>query len=95
MKVIQLYAPTSTQPEKDVEAMYEDISTVIQTSSSYYRVVMGDFNTELRARNSAATKEGQIGYKKRNHRSQILADFMEKEGFFEIKTFFKKQPQEN
>lgn len=56
---------------------------------------MEDFNTELGARSSAATKVGQFGYKKRNHRGQILADFMEKEGFFEIKTFFKKQPQEN
>lgn len=52
----------------------------------------GDFNTELGARNSAATKEGQFGYKQKKHTGQILANFMEKEGFFKINTF-KKQTQ--
>lgn len=28
---------------------------------------MGDFNTELGARNSAATKEGQFGYKQKKN----------------------------
>ncbi|XP_038206257.1 uncharacterized protein LOC119828225 [Zerene cesonia] len=47
MKVIQVYAPTSTHPDEEVEAMYEDISRAIHSSKTHFNVVMGDFNAKL------------------------------------------------
>ena len=50
LKVIQVYAPTSTHSDDEVEALYEEISEAIHTSETYFTVVMGDFNANVGAR---------------------------------------------
>ncbi|XP_045452764.1 uncharacterized protein LOC123661869 [Melitaea cinxia] len=50
LKVIQVYAPTSTHPDDEVEAMFEEISTAIHSSQSHYTVEMRDFNAKLSRR---------------------------------------------
>ncbi|XP_052742326.1 craniofacial development protein 2-like [Bicyclus anynana] len=92
LKVIQVYAPTSTHPDEEVEVLYEDISKAIHASNSYYNVVMGDFNAKLGERSGSELKVGRFGYGQRNDRGQMLADFMEKEGLFMMNSFFKKPP---
>ena len=92
LKVIQVYAPTSAQPDEEVEVLYEDISRALHASNSYYNVVMGDFNAKLGERSGSELRVGQFGYGQRNHRGQMLADFMEKEGLFMMNSFFKKPP---
>ncbi|XP_023934350.1 uncharacterized protein LOC112043258 [Bicyclus anynana] len=58
MMVIQVYAPTSTQIDEDVEVLYEDISKAIHASHSYYNIEMGDFNAKLDVR--SGSKESSI-----------------------------------
>ncbi|XP_045450002.1 uncharacterized protein LOC123658694 [Melitaea cinxia] len=50
LKVIQVYAPTWTHPYDEVEAMYEEISTAIHSSTCHYTAMMGDFNAKLSRR---------------------------------------------
>ncbi|KAG6440869.1 hypothetical protein O3G_MSEX001433 [Manduca sexta] len=92
LKVIQVYAPTSTHPDEEVEEMYEDISRAIHTSKTYFNVVMGDFNAKLGMRSDAELKVGKFGHGQRNLRCQRLADFLEKEGLFAMNSFFQKPP---
>ena len=92
LKVIQVYAPTSTHPDEEVEAMYEDISRAIHASKTHFSVVMGDFNARLGQRSGNELKVGQFGVGQRNQRGQRLAEFMEKEGLYMMNSFFKKPP---
>ncbi|CAH2246837.1 jg12407 [Pararge aegeria aegeria] len=89
LKVIEVYAPTTAHSDKEVEALYEDISKAIHTSKTYYSVVMGDYNARLGKRSGAELRVGQFGYGQRNERGQMLADFMEKEGLFMMNSFFE------
>ncbi|XP_072938827.1 uncharacterized protein [Epargyreus clarus] len=93
LKVIQVYAPTSTHSDDEVEVMYEDISKAIHTSKSYFTVVMGDFNAKLGVQYGDESKVGPFGFGHRNHRGHLLANFLEKEGFYMMNSFFKKKPQ--
>ncbi|KAF9818198.1 hypothetical protein SFRURICE_003939 [Spodoptera frugiperda] len=46
LKVIQVYAPTSTHCDDEVEALYEEISKAIHSSETHFTIVMGDFNAK-------------------------------------------------
>ncbi|KAL0868479.1 hypothetical protein ABMA27_007962 [Loxostege sticticalis] len=93
LKVIQVYAPTSKHPDEEVEVMYEDISRAIHKSTTYFNVVMGDFNAKLGKRGDGELKVGEFGYGQRNSRGQRLAEFLEKEDLFMMNSFFRKPPQ--
>ena len=92
LKVIQVYAPTSSHPDDEVETMYEDVSRAIHTSKTHFTVVMGDFNAKLGKKSDDELRVGQFGYGQRNPRGQRLADFLEKEGLFMMNSFFQKPP---
>ncbi|XP_063635113.1 uncharacterized protein LOC134805838 [Cydia splendana] len=92
LKVIQVYAPTSSHSDDEVEAMYEDVSRAIHTSKTYFTVVMGDFNAKLGKRSGDELRVGQFGYGQRNPRGQRLADFLEREELFMMNSFFQKPP---
>nr|XP_032516092.1 uncharacterized protein LOC116769173 [Danaus plexippus plexippus] len=47
LKVVQVYTPTSSHPDEEVESMYENISRAIHTSKTHFNVVLGDFNVKL------------------------------------------------
>ncbi|CAK1602653.1 unnamed protein product [Parnassius mnemosyne] len=92
LKVIQVYAPTSAHPDEKVEEIYEDISRAIHSSKTHYTVLMGDFIAKLGTRENGELKVGKFGIGQRNLRGQQLANFMEKEGFFMMNSFFQKRP---
>ncbi|XP_062526852.1 craniofacial development protein 2-like [Bombyx mori] len=92
LKVIQVYAPTQTHPDDEVEALYEDVSRAIHSSKTHFTVVMGDFNAKLGCRSNDELKVGQFGYGQRNSRGQRLVDFLEKEGLYMMNSFFQKPP---
>ena len=91
LKVIQVYAPTSTHSDDEVETMYEDISKAMHGSKTHFTVVMGDFNAKLGKRDGDELRVGQFGVGRRNHRGHLLASFMEKEGLFMMNSFFRKR----
>ena len=92
LKVIQVYAPTSTYADDEVEAMYEDITRAIETNKTYFTVVMGDFNAKVGTQREDETKIGQHGEGLRNHRGQMLVNFLEQQDLFLMNSFFKKSP---
>ena len=47
LKVIQVYAPTSSHSDDEVETMYEDVSRAIHSSKTHFTVVIVDFNARL------------------------------------------------
>ena len=77
----------------EAEALYEEISEAIHISETYFTVVMGDFNAKVGARNGDELRVGPFGYGgQRNHRGQRLVDFMEKEEFHFMNSYFQKRP---
>ncbi|CAG9131832.1 unnamed protein product [Plutella xylostella] len=93
MKVIQVYAPTSKHTDDEVELAYEDVSSALRKFTTHFTVVMGDFNAKLGKQEGGETKVGSHGFGVRNHRGQMLADFLEKEGLYMMNSFYKKKPQ--
>ena len=47
VKVIQVYAPTSTHDNKEVETLYEDVEKVLEENRTHYQYIVGDFNAKL------------------------------------------------
>jgi len=93
LRVIQVYAPTSTYPDEVAEAMYEDIAKAIHaTTKAHYNVVMGDFNAKVGVQERGETKIGSYGLGRRNQRGRMLVNFLESEGLFLMNSFFKKKP---
>ncbi|XP_064076267.1 craniofacial development protein 2-like [Vanessa tameamea] len=94
LKVVQAYAPTSTHSDDEVEEMFDDISRALHsTTKTHYNVVMGDFNAKVGVQNCSESVVGPHGFGSRNHRGQMLVNFLEREGLFLMNSFFKKQPQ--
>ena len=94
LKVIQVYAPTSTCSDETAEAMYEDIAKAMHsTTKAHYNVVMGDFNAKVGLQERGESKVGPFGLGRRNHRGQMLVNFLESQGLFLMNSFFEKKPQ--
>ncbi|KAI8440552.1 hypothetical protein MSG28_001794 [Choristoneura fumiferana] len=94
LKVVQVYAPTSTHSDDEVEDMFDDISKALHfTTRAHYNVVMGDFNAKVGVQSYSESVVGSHGFGSRNHRGQMLVNFLEKEGLFLMNSFFKKQLQ--
>ncbi|XP_072938889.1 uncharacterized protein [Epargyreus clarus] len=55
---------------------------------------MGDFNAKLGVQYGDELKVGPFGFGHRNHRGPLLANFLEKEGFYMVNSCFKKKPEE-
>ncbi|KAJ0183213.1 hypothetical protein K1T71_001189 [Dendrolimus kikuchii] len=94
LKVVQVYAPTSAHSDEEVEAMYDDITKAIHgTTSAHYNVVMGDFNAKVGVQKRDEPIIGPYGLGRRNHRGQMLVNFLEMQGLFLMNSFYKKKPQ--
>eukprot|EP00795_Rhopilema_esculentum_P012550 gene12550-biopygen2593 len=46
LQVIQVYAPTSSHNDEEVEELYEEIGKSMEKNKSQYKIVMGDFNAK-------------------------------------------------
>lgn len=42
MKIIQVYAPTSSSTDEAIEEFYEELTEQVTTSKDHYTLVMGD-----------------------------------------------------
>ena len=50
VKIIQVYAPTSSHGDEEIEEFYEDINSMLDAAKTHYTVVMGDFNAKIGVR---------------------------------------------
>nr|ADI61810.1 endonuclease-reverse transcriptase [Bombyx mori] len=94
LKVVQVYAPTSSYSDDDVEIVYDDITRALHdTTKAHFNVVMGDFNAKVGVQTCDESVLGSFGYGCRNHRGQMLVNFLQRERLFLMNSFFKKKPQ--
>lgn len=91
VKNVQVYAPTSSHSDEEVESFYEDVHTAIDRNQTHFLVVMGDFNAKVGRRVDQETSVGQHGIGTRNERGQMLVDFAESRSLYILNTLFEKK----
>ena len=47
VKVIQVYAPTSSYDDEEIEEMYEEINSLMGSIKTHYTMIIGDFNAKI------------------------------------------------
>lgn len=47
IKFTQVYAPTSTNSEEDMEIFYKHLKTVMIADNTDWNIIMGDFSAKL------------------------------------------------
>ena len=91
LSLIQVYAPTESAKEGEIEVFYTNLCKAIDLAHKTY-IIMGDFNAKI-----GYPKTGeylimkQYGYGLRNHRGQRLIDFAIENKVAILNTFFKKK----
>lgn len=96
LKIIQVYAPTSTCSDEEIDAFYDDVDSALSRRSSHYTLLMGDFNAKLGLRNDdTEASMGPYGFGVRNERGQRLLEFLLQQKLYAMNSFFKKAPQRN
>ena len=66
LKCIQVYMPTCSHPDDEVEHVYEDVDNSLSNSRAHYNIVMGDFNAKVGPRQCMEKCTGQYGLGERN-----------------------------
>ncbi|XP_048516546.1 craniofacial development protein 2-like [Dendroctonus ponderosae] len=93
LKMIQVYAPTSTHADAEVEVFYDDINTAIHQELTHYSMLIGDFNAKLgHKEDETETPLGTHGFGVRNERGQTLLEFLLQHNLFVMNSFYRKAP---
>ena len=90
LNCIQVYMPTSSHPDEEVEQVYEDIDNILSNSRAHYNIVMGDFNAKVGPRQHMEKCTGQYDLGERNQLGDMLVMFAECHGLKIVNTLFKK-----
>ena len=90
LKCIQVYMPTSSHTDDEVEQVYEDIDNILSNIRAHYNIVMGDFNAKVGPRQHIEKYSGQYGLGERNQQGDMLVEFAECHGLKIVNTLFKK-----
>ena len=91
--VVQVYAPTSSSVEEDIEAFYEIVQSVIdQTPSRDSLYIIGDWNAKVGSDISNGIT-GNFGLGERNDRGDELVEFCSRNDLGIMNTFFKLYPR--
>ena len=73
LQVVQVYAPTSTNEDEEVE---EEVSKIMSENKSYYKIVIRDFSAKVDGhQQDDGAVVGQYRYGKRNERGTRLVQF--------------------
>lgn len=91
IKVIQVYAPTSTHTDEEVEMFYDDVAMALSKAPTYFSFITGDFNAKIgKKEDEGEFSLGQHGIGERNERGNTLLQFLLEHGLYAMNTFFKK-----
>lgn len=94
MKIIQIYAPTSTHSDEEMEAFYDDVSRAMNENRTHYLYLVGDFNAKLgKKADEAEYVVGRYGTGDRNERGDMLLDYLHQKNLFAANTFFRRKRQ--
>ena len=91
MQIIQVYAPTTSHADEEIEMFYENLEKTIDPKCKYH-IIMGDFNAKVgkQDQNSTARSVGPHGTGERNERGERLMNFAEENNLIIANTFFQK-----
>lgn len=89
LSIIQVYAPTESAEEEELEFFYSTVDKAIRLSGNNIAVI-GDFNAKIGQPKPSETVTGNYGYGDRNCRGNRLIDFAYENNLAIINTFFKK-----
>ncbi|GBP23084.1 Craniofacial development protein 2 [Eumeta japonica] len=91
ISIIQIYAPTDTASDYEIDTFYKTIETAIESAHKHI-ILMGDFNAKIGApKDTENFIMKQYGYGVRNDRGQRLIDFALENKLTIINTCFKKK----
>ena len=91
LKCVQVYLPTTSHPDEEIEKVYEEIDNIIINSKAHCNIVMGDFNVKVGPGEIRETCTGWYSIGTRNRRGDMLVEFVERHKFKIMNTFFKKR----
>ena len=92
LQVIQVYAPTSSHSDEEVEELYEEIARSMEKNKSHFKIIMGDFNAKVgQQHKSDGTIVGQFGLGERNERGTRLVQFAASKNLKIANTHYKKR----
>ena len=86
VKCAQVYLPTTSYPDEEIEKVYGEIDIIIN-SKAHYNIVMGDFNAKVGPGEIRETCTGSYGIGTRNRRGDMLVEFAERHIFKITNTF--------
>lgn len=76
--IIQIYMPTTTHEEEEIDSMYERLEEVLdETKGTDYVIIMGDWNAVV-GEGAEGKIIGKYGLGKRNSRGDKLVEFCER-----------------
>lgn len=94
VKLIQVYAPTSTHDDEEVERFYEDVEKALNENPSHYQYLIGDFNAKLGKREEdSEVSIGSFSNDQRNERGTTLLNFLQQHNLYAMNSFFAGKPQ--
>ena len=91
IQLIQVYMPTCSNSDEEVELIYENVNKLLQKKSLPIIIVMGDFNAKIGIGESNEQCTGNYGSGLRNTRGQMLINFAQCNTLKIINTLYKKQ----
>lgn len=92
MKIVQVYMPTSTHPDEEIEEVYEEIEELLDSCKTHYTMVMGDFNATIGLRRDGESHVlGKYGVGHRNERGDRLIEFATSRNLHIANTKFQKK----
>ena len=89
LKIVQVYDPTISHSEDEINIFYNDIDKILE-NPIHYTIVMGDFNAKVR-RNPSETATGSFGLGQRNERGDTLIEWTASKDYKIMNTLFQKK----
>ena len=92
VNIIQVYAPTSSHEDEEIEEFYESIELALKDCHKKdFLIIMGDFNAKVGRKEDGDNETvGMYGMGNRNDRGERLIQFARSRNLVITNTFFKK-----
>ena len=93
LNIIQVYAPTSTSTESDIDEFYRGLDTVTKQCKAHeLTLVIGDFNAKV-GNTETPGVTGKFGLGDRNERGEKLVEWAEVNNMLVGNTLFQQHPR--
>jgi hypothetical protein len=89
--IVQVYMPTTTHEEEEVDSIYEMIEEKLENiKGNDYAIVMGDWNASV-GEGGLEKYVGKYGLGKRNERGEKLVEFCKRQELLITNTWFQQE----